>query len=152
MRKKRRTYPAVLAAMLACLLILAGCDDEVRISYGKLPSQAQAFIETFFPAESCVRAEREKDNGRKEYKVELSNGTQIEFNASGQWIEVDCQFSALPAGVLPEAVSAHMAGHYPQAVPYKVERQIGGYEVSISGGLELIYSADGTFVREQHDF
>lgn len=152
MKKKRRTYPAVLAAMLSGLLILAGCDDEVRISYGKLPSQAQAFIETFFPAESCVRAEREKNNGRKEYKAELSSGTEIEFDASGQWIEVDCKFSALPAGILPEAISAHMGDHYPQAVPYKAERQPGGYEVSVGGSLELIYNAGGGFVREQQDF
>lgn len=152
MKMKRHTYLAVLAAMVSGLLILTGCDDEVRISYGKLPSQAQAFIETFFPAESCVRAEREKDDGRKEYKAELSNGTEIEFDASGEWIEVDCKFSALPGGVLPEAVSAHIAEHYPQCVPYKVERQAGGYEVSVSGSLELIYSADGTFVRERRDF
>lgn len=67
MKKRWHTYMAVLAAMVSGLLILTDCDDEVRISYGKLPSQAQAFIETFFPAESCVRAEREKDDGRKEY-------------------------------------------------------------------------------------
>ena len=85
MKKKRRTYPAVLAAMLSGLLILAGCDDEVRISYGKL-------------------------------------------------------------------ISAHMGDHYPQAVPYKVERQPGGYEVSVGGSLELIYNAGGGFVREQQDF
>lgn len=152
MKKRWHAYPVVLATIVSGLLVLTGCDDEVRISYGKLPAPARAFIETFFPAESCVRAGREKDDGRKEYKVELSNGTEIVFDASGEWIEVDCKFSALPGGVLPGAVSAHIAGHYPQCVPYKVERQAGGYEVSVSGSLELVYSAEGTFVREQRDF
>ena len=31
----------------------------------------------------------------------------------------------------------------------KTERAPGGYEVTIGSGLELIYSADGTFVREE---
>lgn len=143
-------HMTVLAAFFA-LLGLVGCDkDEVRISYGKLPSAARVFIEAYFPNETCNYAEQEKDDGRKEYKAVLSNGTEIVFDASGQWTEVDCKFSLLPAGIVPQRIVEDVSVRYPGAGMYKVERAMGGYEISIGSGLELIYSADGTFIREEH--
>ena len=147
--KRIGRYTAVLAAIVAGLLTMTGCDDEERISYGKLPSAARAFIETYFPAESCTYAERDRADGRREYKAVLSNGTEIEFDAAGQWTEVDRKFSLLPAGIAPERIVSDLAARYPDAGIYKIERAPGGYEVTIGSGLELIYSADGTFVREE---
>lgn len=147
MRKVK--YLAVLATVVAGLLSLTGCDDEERISYGKLPAAARTFIETFFPTERCVYAERDRDDGRREYEARLSNGTEIKFDSSGQWIEVDCKFSLVPAGIVPETIVADVAVRYPDAGIYKIERALGGYEVSIGSGLELIYTSDGRFVREE---
>ena len=47
-----------------------------------------------------------------------------------------------------QAIVEDLAVRYPGAKIYKAERERGGYEIKITGGLELIYSADGTFVRE----
>ena len=145
--KKTTICSAVLAAIVASLLLLTGCE-EMEISYNKLPAAARAFIENYFPKETCVYAERDRDDGQREYEVRLSNGTEIKFDAQGQWLEVDCKFSLLPEGIVPERIIADVAVRYPNTGIYKVERQLGGYEVSIGSGLELIYSADGTFVRE----
>ena len=139
---------AVLTAFLFLLLAAWGCDGEERISYGKLPSAARTFIETYFPTESCVYAERDRDDGRREYEARLSNGTEIKFDAQGQWTEVDCKFSLLPAGIAPQRIVEDIAVRYPEAGIYKIERQLGGYEISIGSGLELIYSVEGVFVRE----
>ena len=138
---------AVLATCVANLLVLSGCE-EVRIPYGKLPSKAKAFIETFFPNESCIYAERERDDGRREYKVELSDGTEIGFYESGDWKSVDCKYSLLPAGIVPQAIVDDLAVRFPEARISKAARERGGYEIAIGNGLELIYSADGTFIRE----
>lgn len=45
-----------------------------------------------------------------------------------------------------------MAVRYPDAQAYKIEKELGGYEISISRSLDLYYSADGKFIREQRDF
>lgn len=81
---------------LVGMLGLQSCDDEREISYGKLPSLARAFIETYFPDQSVSYAERDKDDGRREYSVVLSNGTEIDFDQNGDWESVDCKFSVLP--------------------------------------------------------
>lgn len=144
------TNLAVLATMVAGLLSLTGCE-EVRIPYGKLPSKARIFIETYFPNDSCVYAERERDDGRKEYKVELSNGAEIEFYESGDWKSVDCKYSLLPDGIVPVDIVADLAVRYSDAGIYKAGRELGGYELSIGSGLKVIYSADGRFVRVKYD-
>lgn len=136
--------------IVAGLLLLAGCerDDEQRIPYEKLPAAARTFIETYFPAESCLYAERERDDGRREYEARLNNGTEIKFDDAGEWLEVDCKFSLLPAGIAPQVIVEDVAARYPGAGIYKIDREPWGYEVKISGGLDLIYAADGTFIRE----
>lgn len=136
---------------LVGMLGLQSCDDEREISYGKLPSLARAFIETYFPDQSVSYAERDKDDGRREYSVVLSNGTEIDFDQNGDWESVDCKFSVLPEGIVPQSIAEDMAIRYLDAKAYKIERQLGGYELSIGQGRELVYAADGTFIREQFD-
>ena len=144
--KKIGKYQLLLSALVLALLCLTSCSNE--ISYRKLPEKARNFIETYFPEQSLVYAERDRDNGQKEYEVRLSNGTELEFYESGDWKSVDCKYTFLPEGIVPETIVADIAVRYPGAGIYEAERDAGGYEISIGNGLELIYSADGTFIRE----
>ena len=68
----------------------------------------------------------------------------------GEWTSVDCKFSALPDGILPESIATDITARYPDAVPYKVEKQPGGYEIDIPG-WELYYNYQGTFIRAERD-
>lgn len=142
---------AVLTAFLFLLLAAWGCDDEERISYGKLPSAARTFIETYFPTESCVYAERDRDDGRREYEVKLSNGTDIDFHASGDWKKVDCEYSFVPAGIVPQAIVDDLAERFPGARISKAERERGGYKLTLGSGAKMIYAADGRFIRVEYD-
>ena len=69
-------YAMIAAALVAGVLLFTECAS-MRIPYRRLPAKAKAFIETYFPAERCVYAERDRDDGRREYEVKLSDGTEI---------------------------------------------------------------------------
>lgn len=144
----------MLMALLAGALAFHGCDDddEKRIGYADLPQTAREFIGEHFPDWKVNYVEQDTDNGRKDYEVVLDNGTELSFDASGVWQSVDCKFSTLPEGILPVRIAAHIAENYPQAAAYKIEKEPGGYEVSITGNRELIYTSDGDFVREEMNF
>ena len=88
---KMKHYAMMLAALVAGVLLFTECAS-MRIPYRRLPAGAKAFIGTYFPTESCVYAERDRDDGRREYEVKLSNGTDIDFHASGDWKKVDCEY------------------------------------------------------------
>ena len=54
---KMKHYAMMLAALVAGVLLFTECAS-MRIPYRRLPTKAKAFIETYFPTESCVYAER----------------------------------------------------------------------------------------------
>lgn len=138
--------------LLFVALITASCSArDKEISFEALPQQAQQFIKQYFPKTECARIVQEKDNGIIEYDVYLNDGTEIEFCTKGVWTSVDCKFTTMPAGILPEAIMTDIANRYPNAVVHKAEKQLGGYEIDING-WELYYDKQGVFVRAVMDW
>ena len=142
----------LIKSLLLLFIVLAtACGkEEKEVQYTALPEKAQTFIKSYFPTTEYARIVREKDDGTTEYEVYLSDGTELDFDKQGEWKSIDCKFAALPSGILPEVIMADIATRYPQAVAYKVEKQLGGYEIDIPG-WELYYSQQGTFVRAERD-
>ena len=147
---KMKHYAMMLAALVAGVLLFTECAS-MRIPYRRLPTKAKAFIETYFPTESCVYAERDRDDGRREYEVKLSNGTDIDFHASGDWKKVDCEYSFLPAGIVSQAIVDDLAERFPGARISKAERERGGFNLTLDRGAKMIYAADGRFIRVEYD-
>ena len=148
MKKLKTKHYAAIAAVVVLAAVLVCLYASMRVPYGWLPESSKAFVGTYFPGASCVYAERDWEDGRREYEVKLSDGTEIDFYATGEWKKVDCGYSFLPAGIVPERIAQDVAARYADVRIHKVKRERGGYEVSIGNGLKLIYSTDGTFIRQ----
>ena len=104
----------IATALVAGVVLFTECAS-MRISYRRLPARAKTFVETFFPGERCVYAERDRDDGCREYEVKLANGTDIDFHASGDWKKVSCEYSFRPA-----------EGVIPYLAPHEIRRLFGG--------------------------
>ncbi len=146
----------IMAAALVCVISLAGCD-EVRIKEKRLPETARTFISRNFPHTGVMQAEKEREDGTRQYNVRLADGTEIEFDAKGNWKSIECEFSLLPEAALLPTISEYIAANYPGAKAYKIDKKFGGYEVEIAPAagqtgtttdIELIFNAFGEFVRE----
>ena len=62
----------------------------------------------------------------------------IEFLKDGNWKEVDCKYSSVPEAVLPDAINQYVKTNYAGQKVLKIEKEDrGGYEIKLSGGLEL---------------
>lgn len=141
----------IIISGLLGIVSLVSCDDERKINSDKLPGDALDFISRYFGDSDISYAEKDRDNGKVDYKVILSNGTEIDFDENGQWVSVDCKFSTVPDGIIPDAVRTDLATRYPEASVYKIEKELGGYELTVTGDRELLYDYDGVFVREVLD-
>ena len=147
--------------MLAFLPILLGvwmlsaCDDEKRIDFGDLPGQARSFVETYFPDVDILSVIREKDDGRKEYQVKLSDGTEMEFDEDGVWTSIECHFSRLPEGILPADVTAKVDELHPGGYINGVDKELGGYVVEVTDveGIdwEMRFNAEFGYVSQSQD-
>ena len=147
---KRTFLATVLSIVFALVAVACHSSDEKEIGYTELPVQAQQFVKQYFPSATYTYVEKEKDNGKWEYEATLSDGTKIDFNNKGEWKSVDCKFSALPSGIIPDVIAADIAKRYPSQQPYKIEKEIGGYEIDILG-FDLYYSSNGNFIRAEID-
>ena len=137
-----KKFIVFLTAAVAGIIALSGCE-EVKINENRLPETARTFIRQNFPHTTILSAEKEKEDGVKQYNVRLADGTEIEF-------------SVLPEAALLPTISEYIAENYPGSKAYKIERKYGGYEVEITApsgsprpgsDIELIFNAFGEFVR-----
>lgn len=149
-----RTLLAFLPILLG-VWMLSSCDDEKKIDFGDLPSEARSFIENYFPSADILSIVQEKEDGRKEYQVKLSNGTDMEFDEDGEWTNIECYFSPLPTGILPANVITKVEELHPEAYINGVEKELGGYvvEVTDAGGIDwdMRFNAQFEYVSQSQD-
>ena len=129
----------IIATMLTIGISAAHADINTPISAVQLPQKAQMFIKQHFPSGEIAYAKFERDFPESSYEVILSNSTKLEFNKDGEWKEVDCKYNPVPAAIVPEAIAAFIAMHYPNATIVKIDRDSRDYEISLSNGLDLTF-------------
>ena len=131
--------------LTAAILVLAfgsACADIDRpIEVKDLPVKAQSFLKQHYPSIEVSLAIEDKEFLFNEYEVVLVNGIKLDFDSSGEWIEVDCKYDSVPSAVVPLQIQQDVAKRYPDAKIIKIKRERRGYEVSLSNRLELSYDS-----------
>ena len=82
-------------------------------------------------------AKMETDWLDKSYDVIFTDGNKLEFDKQGNWKEINCKYSAVPAGVIPAQILKYVSENYPDAKVLKIERDKKDYEVKLSNRWEL---------------
>lgn len=85
-----------------------------------------------------------------EYDVDLSSGAEMEFREDGTWKEVKASHgSAVPAAIIPAAISKYVKNQYPGQSIIDISRKRGGYEIELSNGVELKLTEDAKPLANQ---
>ncbi len=128
------------------------CDDnddkEAAITFNQLPEAAQTFINQYYAGDVVTYIERESKNGKTTYDVHLKSGTEIEFDATGEWTEVDAPSQQyVPDAIVPDAIKQYVTTNFPAYGINEISKRTdGGYEIELTSGLELQFDKDGIFV------
>ena len=126
-----------LLAALFTLSLTALASDDKPIAVEKMPQKAQQFIRQHFAGKSVALAKVESELLNKSYDVIFTNGDKVEFDKSGNWTKLDCEYSEVPAAVVPEGIRQYVAKQYPDARILKIEKERKGYEVELSNGWDI---------------
>lgn len=129
-----------LLLLFVCLFTIQSivkADDDKPVQISQLPQAAQQFIKTHFSDNKVAIAKMETDWFDKSYDVIFTNGNKLEFDKQGNWKEVDCKYSAVPATVIPAQILKYVSENYPDAKVLKIERDKKDYEVKLSNKWEL---------------
>lgn len=142
----------VMMILMAAMFTVVGfsCDnDEKVIKASELPMAARNFVDTHFASQTITRVTKDTE-GSTEYDVRLDNGFKLEFDKSGNWREIEGYGVEIPASILtelPEGISTYVNTNHSSQLITKLELNKTSYEVSLNGGLEIIFNLDGGFVR-----
>ena len=124
--------------LFAALLNVNAGNDRI-ITKDKLPAAAQAFINTHFPALKLSFAKEDRDFMERSYEVVFVDGSKLEFTGKGEWTEVDCRYSEVPAAIIPAAIMEYVLQNFPAERVIKIERETGNYEVQLSNRNEITF-------------
>lgn len=132
----------ILFMCLFSIQTFVKADDDKPIAVDDLPAKALSFIKTHFAGQKVSYAKMESDFFDKNYDVVFINGQKAEFDKNGEWKEIDCKYSAVPATIIPEAIKKQISEQYPGETVIKIERYKKGYEIKLKNKLELKFNSD----------
>ncbi len=131
-------------SLLAALLLLAFAPvraDERMIELKQLPRAAQEFLERHFDTVEVSTVWVDRDVLGTDYKVLFANGSSVEFDRQGAWIEVDAgRGGAVPEVIVPKQIRRSIRERFGDRAVSKIDRDRNGYEVQLSNGLSLEYN------------
>ena len=117
-------------------------SNDRPIPFKDLPQKAQTFITTHFSGVEVLSATVDDD-----YEVYLANGAKVEFTLQGEWKEVKCPGSKVPAAIIPSAISKYVKTNFPNNAIIKIDKKYSGYEIELNNGLELKFDKNGNFLK-----
>ncbi len=147
MNKKILSLLLGVLALVGFVTIPAMAGNDRPIPYEKLPAGAKTFISQHFAGQKVSVVKSDKEIFDTSYEVIFANGAKIEFDRKGNWREVDCKYQAVPASIIPKAIADHVRTNHPGLTIQQIEkRKRGGYQVDLSGDIELRYDSSLRFV------
>lgn len=64
----------------------------------------------------------------------------MEFDKKGNWKEIDCKLSAVPAKLIPAKIASYLKSNYPGVKVLKLEKGNNEYEVNLANGMEITFN------------
>lgn len=130
---------AILMAMFVCVAVVKA-DNEVPVTVNELPATAQTFINTHFKDKKVALAKKETGFFELSYDVIFTDGNKLEFDRNGNWKEVNCKYSSVPAAVVPQQISDYVKANYAGINILSIEKDDREYEVRLANRVELTFT------------
>lgn len=142
----KKVLSILVLALIAVQFAFAG--DVITQDVKQLPLPARNFINQYFskPQISHIKIESEILQSKK-YEVLLTDRTEIDFDSKGNWVEVNCNKSAVPAALIPVSVKEYVKANFPKEIITKVDRSGSGVEVELGNDYSLKFNKKGKFVK-----
>ena len=140
-----------LASLLLAMLMVAGiasARDRISRDMSALPAAAQQIFKTHFGKTGVNHIKIDsKTFGGEEYDVILNNGTEIEFDQSGNIKEIDCGSRAIPDQLILKPIRDFVAKNFKGQKIVAMEVKRNRYEIELLSGQELEFDRAGKFLK-----
>jgi len=137
--------------ILLALICIVSCEaQEKNIPINALPVGCVDFINNHFPRTEIKYAKLDADI-QNTYEVTLNNGTKIEFNKKGEWVEIDANMGKVPTEIIPTPINEYVSNNYPKVAVSKIEKELNTTKIKLSDGTELEFNKTYQIIEIDHD-
>lgn len=126
----------LLLAVMMVMSFNAKADNDQVITFDQMPAPAQALLKQYFADKVPLVVTVDWDD----YTIMYQSGEKVEFDKQGEWKEISCRTTRVPDELIPEPIKTHINATFPGAVIVKLEKNLRGYEVKLTNGLDVEYS------------
>ncbi len=128
-------------------------DNERALPLNQFPQAAQQFIKQHFADRKTVISKVETDFLEKVYVVIFADGSSVEFYRDGEWKEMECKYSQVPASAVPAFIQKYVTENYPDAKIVSVDKDKSDkeYDVKLSTRWELKFDFKGNLIDLEND-
>ncbi len=134
-------------SLAALISTSAVARDTISRDPAVLPQAARTTIDNRFKSKiSLIKIDKTLSH-ISEYEVILTDGTEVTFDAQGNWKEVEApRGSEVPKEFVPETTRKYVKDNHKGTKIVSIERKRGGrYDIELSDGTDMIVNSDGTF-------
>ena len=112
----------------------------------QLPATAQEFVKTYFSDYTIQYIFCDKEFADVDYKVRFEDGTEIEFNAKGDWTNVSSKQKCIPTGFILAEITNYVAAYHKDMCITDIEREFNRITIELNNKLELEFNSKGKLI------
>ena len=125
-------------------------SNDIILTDAEIPLAIKTYFLTYFPTNTIIRAEKEKDLSVITYEIYLTGGLKLEFNSAFTIIDID-GIAQLPNTVIPKSLLDYVAANYPTNFITDWELELNYQEIKLNNGIQLEFEMNGNFIRIDND-
>lgn len=112
----------------------------------QLPITAQEFIKTYFNDYKVSYVFSDKEFVDVDYKVRFEDGTEIEFNAKGDWTDVSSKNNCIPTGFILKEITDFVDANHKGMCITDIEREFNRINIELNDSLEIEFNSKGKLI------
>ena len=141
---RNNLFATLLVVLTMCI---TACAKDQVITFNQLPDEAKTLIQSNFSVDSISYVFLDREGFSTEYEVRFMDGSKVEFDGKGGLKKVDCGQRAVPAALIPDAVSAYVVSRFPNAFVTEWGKDDRRWKAELNNGLELEFNSKFDFIR-----
>ena len=136
----------ILTLATILFLSVSAFAQNGMTQFEQLPATAQEFVKTYFNDYKVQYIFSDREFADVDYKIRFEDGTEIEFNAKGEWTDVSGNRNCIPTGFILKEITNFVEKNHKDLCITDIERDFNRFTVELNGHLEIEFNNKGKFI------
>ena len=136
----------ILALALIIFLSVNAFAQNGMAKFEQLPATAQEFVKTYFKDYNIQYIFCDKEFADVDYKIRFEDGTEIEFNAKGEWTDISSKQKCIPTAFILKEITDYVETYHKDMCITDIEREFNRITIELNDTLDIEFNSKGTLI------